>query len=72
MNGYNISRETALASITALRHFNQKLNDDLKEIENKQGYQSSIDSIKRFKLIVKMAYDELQKLTGDSTPLELR
>ncbi len=67
-----ITKETALTSITALRHFNKKLDDDLKELyEDPSNYASSIESVKKFKSLVKNAYDELQDLTGDKTPLEL-
>lgn len=40
-----ISRETAIASITALRHYNKILDMDLEKYRGLKGYQSHINSI---------------------------
>jgi len=67
-----ISRETAIISITALRHFNKKLQDDLKDLKKYHYGQSSINSINNFIDLTKKAYKELQNQTGNKTPLEIK
>ena len=63
-----ISRETAIVSITGLRHFYKKLRED----EKKYPFgSSSYASVLRFQKITIKAYRELQKVTGDKTPLSL-
>jgi len=71
MEGYIISRKTAIASITALRHFNHKLQQEYHKYMKNMNV-SSAESVMNFQKQVKDAYNELQKVTGDTTPLELR
>jgi len=72
MKKITISEQTAYASITALRQWNKNLDTVIEEYENKEGFYSCIESAKKFKVLVKHAFDELQKETGDRTPLETR
>lgn len=65
-----VSFKTAISSITALRHFNKKLQDDKELFEQEEGYSSSVERCDAFIEKVKKAYSELQKQTGDKTPLD--
>ena len=67
-----ISNQTALVCIGGLRHFYAGLERDLKKFQKEPFYQSSIESVENFKRMIREAYQELQKATGDKTPLELR
>ncbi len=70
---YAISRETAIVSLTALRNFYASLDETIEVLENSNGHHSaSIESAENFKQIAKNGYTELQKKTGDRTPLEIR
>jgi hypothetical protein len=67
-----VSKETAIASITALRHFNKILEKDAERYRDDPNNLSSYQSVMRIKKSVETAYDELQMQTGDTTPLGLR
>jgi len=69
---YLISKNSAVASITALRNFNAQLENQAKEYATKPGYGSHIQSIRRFQKLAKDAFDELQKMTGDKTPWKIK
>jgi len=66
-----ISRKTAITSITGLRHFNRKLEEDAERYGSDPNYISSYHSVLNFKDLVKKAYTELQEETGDRTPIDI-
>jgi hypothetical protein len=77
MKEYNVSRKTAITAITALRHYNKILEHELEiaTLMNEAdvgNYQSIVESIQRFKDLAKEAFNELQKETGDKTPLKIK
>lgn len=69
---YLITRQTLITSITALRHFHDKLQKEHQELQSKPGYTSSAESVQRFITLTQEAYKELQDATGDTTPIEIR
>jgi len=69
---YEISRNTAVASMTALRQFYRALELDLKQYEKTPNCQTMIESVLRFRKLVKTAYNELQSKTNINTPLDIQ
>jgi len=68
-----VARQTALASITAIRTYYNSLVTAKKLFEeNEHDYTSSISSCKRMMKMTEKAFEELQKVTGDKTPLEMK
>ena len=67
-----ISRQTAITSITGLRQFNKKLEEDMEKYGRDPNYLSSYHSVLDFREYVRKAYKELQDKTGDKTPIDLR
>ena len=71
-SNYNISKETVFASMTALRHFNRELNEELDSYLHQSGCYSIVVSIEQFIKVVEKAYAELQSKTKIKTPLEIK
>lgn len=66
-----VTRETCITAITGLRHYYDKLKKDEKRYFSDPDRTSMFYSVLKFKKIVERAYEELQKRTGDNTPIDI-